>query len=71
MIFFVGILVAIITIMLHNLALLVLIRSNNFSTLFAESLKRNLPKNIWTIMVLSIMKYGPLFFGSTTAFAEI
>ncbi|MDG2431880.1 SulP family inorganic anion transporter, partial [Flavobacterium sp.] len=69
---FVGILVAIITIMLHNLALAVLIGVIISALVFAwESAKRiRAKKYIDNNGVKHYEIYGPLFFGSTTAFAE-
>lgn len=69
---FVGILVAIITIMLHNLALAVLIGVIISALVFAwESAKRiRAKKYIDDKGVKHYEIYGPLFFGSTTAFAE-
>ena len=70
---FVGILVAIVTILLHNLALAVLIGVIISALVFAwESAKRIHAK---TYLDENGMKHyeidGPLFFGSTTAFAEL
>jgi SulP family sulfate permease len=69
---FVGILVAIITIMLHNLALAVLIGVIISALVFAwESAKRiRAKKYLDDNGVKHYEIYGPLFFGSTTAFAE-
>ena len=69
---FVGILVAIITIMLHNLALAVLIGVIISALVFAwESAKRiRAKKYIDDNGVKHYEIFGPLFFGSTTAFAE-
>jgi SulP family sulfate permease len=69
---FVGILVAIITIVLHNLALAVLIGVIVSALVFAwESAKRiRAKKYIDSTGVKHYEIYGPLFFGSTTAFAE-
>ncbi|MEZ7500101.1 SulP family inorganic anion transporter [Flavobacterium sp. Arc3] len=69
---FVGVLVAIITIMLHNLALAVLIGVIISALVFAwESAKRiRARKYIDEKGVKHYEIYGPLFFGSTTAFAE-
>ncbi len=69
---FVGILVAIITIMLHNLALAVLIGVIISALVFAwESAKRiRAKKYVDEKGVKHYEIYGPLFFASTTAFAE-
>lgn len=69
---FVGILVAIITIVLHNLALAVLIGVIISALVFAwESAKRiRARKYIDDKGVKHYEIFGPLFFGSTTAFAE-
>ena len=69
---FVGILVAIITISLHNLALAVLIGVIISALVFAwESAKRiRAKKYIDDNGVKHYEIFGPLFFGSTTAFAE-
>jgi len=69
---FVGVLVAIITILLHNLALAVLIGVIISALVFAwESAKRiRARKYIDDKGVKHYEIYGPLFFGSTTAFAE-
>lgn len=69
---FVGILVAIITIMLHNLALAVLIGVIISALVFAwESAKRiRAKKYVDDNGVKHYEIFGPLFFGSTTAFAE-
>ncbi|MFA9195807.1 SulP family inorganic anion transporter [Flavobacterium sp. FBOR7N2.3] len=69
---FVGVLVAIITIMLHNLALAVLIGVIISALVFAwESAKRiRAKKYIDDKGVKHYEIYGPLFFASTTAFAE-
>jgi SulP family sulfate permease len=69
---FVGVLVAIITILLHNLALAVLIGVIISALVFAwESAKRiRARKYIDEKGVKHYEIYGPLFFGSTTAFAE-
>ncbi|MES2238908.1 MAG: SulP family inorganic anion transporter [Bacteroidota bacterium] len=69
---FVGVLVAIITIVLHNLALAVLIGVIISALVFAwESAKRiRAKKFIDEKGVKHYEIYGPLFFGSTTAFAE-
>jgi SulP family sulfate permease len=69
---FVGVLVAIITVMLHNLALAVLIGVIISALVFAwESAKRiRARKHIDEKGVKHYEIYGPLFFGSTTAFAE-
>ncbi|HJS01171.1 MAG TPA: SulP family inorganic anion transporter [Flavobacterium sp.] len=69
---FVGVLVAIITIVLHNLALAVLIGVIISALVFAwESAKRiRAKKYIDEKGVKHYEIYGPLFFGSTTAFAE-
>ena len=69
---FVGIVVALITILLHNLALAVLIGVIISALVFAwESAKRiRAKKFIDEKGVKHYEIYGPLFFGSTTAFAE-
>jgi len=69
---FVGVTVAIITIVLHNLALAVLIGVIISALVFAwESAKRiRAKKYIDDKGVKHYEIYGPLFFGSTTAFAE-
>lgn len=69
---FVGIVVALITIVLHNLALAVLIGVIISALVFAwESAKRiRAKKYIDENGVKHYEIYGPLFFGSTTAFAE-
>lgn len=69
---FVGILVAVITIMLHNLALAVLIGVIISALVFAwESAKRiRAKKYIDDNGVKHYEIFGPLFFGSTTVFAE-
>ena len=69
---FVGVLVAIITIWLHNLALAVLIGVIISALVFAwESAKRiRARKYIDGNGVKHYEIFGPLFFGSTTAFAE-
>jgi SulP family sulfate permease len=69
---FVGILVAVITILLHNLALAVLIGVIISALVFAwESAKRiRAKKYLDENGVKHYEIYGPLFFGSTTAFAE-
>lgn len=69
---FVGVLVAIITILLHNLALAVLIGVIISALVFAwESAKRiRARKYIDDKGVKHYEIYGPLFFGSTTAFSE-
>lgn len=69
---FVGILVAVITILLHNLALAVLIGVIISALVFAwESAKRiRAKKYIDTDGVKHYEIYGPLFFASTTAFLE-
>jgi SulP family sulfate permease len=69
---FVGVLVAIITVLLHNLALAVLIGVIISALVFAwESAKRiRAKKYIDEKGVKHYEIYGPLFFGSTTAFAE-
>ncbi|WP_339921001.1 SulP family inorganic anion transporter [uncultured Flavobacterium sp.] len=69
---FVGVLVAIITLLLHNLALAVLIGVIISALVFAwESAKRiRARKYIDDKGVKHYEIYGPLFFGSTTAFAE-
>ncbi|SEA98614.1 sulfate permease, SulP family [Flavobacterium gillisiae] len=69
---FVGVLVAIITILLHNLALAVLIGVIISALVFAwESAKRiRARKYIDDKGIKHYEIYGPLFFGSTTAFAE-
>ena len=69
---FVGILVAVITILLHNLALAVLIGVIISALVFAwESAKRiRSKKYVDENGVKHYEIYGPLFFGSTTAFAE-
>ena len=69
---FVGILVAIITILLHNLALAVLIGVIISALVFAwESAKRiRAKKYIDEKGVKHYEIYGPLFFASTTAFLE-
>ena len=69
---FVGVLVAIITIWLHNLALAVLIGVIISALVFAwESAKRiRARKYVDGNGVKYYEIYGPLFFGSTTAFAE-
>ncbi|GGA75668.1 sodium-independent anion transporter [Flavobacterium palustre] len=69
---FVGVTVAIITIVLHNLALAVLIGVIISALVFAwESAKRiRAKKYLDDKGVKHYEIYGPLFFGSTTAFAE-
>ncbi|MFV5700934.1 SulP family inorganic anion transporter [Flavobacterium sp. XS2P12] len=69
---FVGVLVALITIVLHNLALAVLIGVIISALVFAwESAKRiRAKKYIDEKGVKHYEIYGPLFFGSTTAFSE-
>ncbi|KDN54012.1 SulP family inorganic anion transporter [Flavobacterium seoulense] len=69
---FVGITVAVITILLHNLALAVLIGVIISALVFAwESAKRiRAKKYIDERGVKHYEIFGPLFFGSTTAFAE-
>jgi SulP family sulfate permease len=69
---FVGMLVAVITILLHNLALAVLIGVIISALVFAwESAKRiRAKKYIDANGVKHYEIYGPLFFASTTAFAE-
>lgn len=69
---FVGIVVALITIVLHNLALAVLIGVIISALVFAwESAKRiRAKKYIDENGVKHYEIYGPLFFGSTTAFTE-
>ena len=69
---FVGILVAIITIWLHNLALAVLIGVIIAALVFAwESAKRiRARKYVGPDGVKHYELYGPLFFGSVTAFTE-
>jgi sulfate permease, SulP family len=69
---FVGMLVAVITIMLHNLALAVLIGVIISALVFAwESAKRiRAKKYIDNNGVKHYEIYGPLFFGSVTAFNE-
>lgn len=69
---FVGMLVAVITVLLHNLALAVLIGVVISALVFAwESAKRiRAKKYIDDNGVKYYEIYGPLFFGSTTAFAD-
>lgn len=69
---FVGMLVAIITVLLHNLALAVLIGVIISALVFSwESAKRiRAKKYINDNGVKHYEIFGPLFFGSTTAFAE-
>ncbi len=69
---FVGVLVAVITIMLHNLALAVLIGVIISALVFAwESAKRiRAKKYVDDKGVKHYEIYGPLFFASTTAFLE-
>lgn len=69
---FVGILVAVITVLLHNLALAVLIGVIISALVFAwESAKRiRARKYIDDDGVKHYELFGPLFFGSVTAFAE-
>ncbi|WP_026709307.1 SulP family inorganic anion transporter [Flavobacterium frigidarium] len=69
---FVGVLVAVITIMLHNLALAVLIGVIISALVFAwESAKRiRAKKYVDENGVKHYEIYGPLFFASTTAFSE-
>ncbi|RYG08492.1 MAG: SulP family inorganic anion transporter, partial [Chitinophagaceae bacterium] len=69
---FVGILVAVITVLLHNLALAVLIGVIISALVFAwESAKRiRAKKYVDENGVKHYKIFGPLFFGSTTAFAE-
>lgn len=69
---FVGIVVAVITVLLHNLALAVLIGVIISALVFAwESAKRiRAKKYIDENGVKHYEIYGPLFFGSTTVFAE-
>ncbi|WP_114793004.1 SulP family inorganic anion transporter [Niabella yanshanensis] len=68
----VGILVAVITVWLHNLALAVLIGVIIAALVFAwESAKRIRAKKYTDAEGIKHYEiYGPLFFGSTTAFAE-
>lgn len=69
---FVGVIVALITIVLHNLALAVLIGVIISALVFAwESAKRIRAKKYMDDKGVKHYEiYGPLFFGSTTAFAE-
>lgn len=69
---FVGILVAVITIVLHNLALAVLIGVIISALVFAwESAKRIRSRHfVDENGIKHYQVYGPLFFGSTTAFIE-
>ncbi|MES2853010.1 MAG: SulP family inorganic anion transporter [Bacteroidota bacterium] len=69
---FVGVLVALITIVLHNLALAVLIGVIISALVFAwESAKRIRAKKYMDEKGVKHYEiYGPLFFGSTTAFLE-
>lgn len=69
---FVGMLVAIITVLLHNLALAVLIGVIISALVFAwESAKRIRAKKYTDDKGVKHYEiFGPLFFGSTTAFAE-
>ncbi len=69
---FVGILVAVITVLLHNLALAVLIGVIVSALVFAwESAKRiRARKYTDELGVKHYEIFGPLFFGSTTAFAD-
>ncbi|MFD1604053.1 SulP family inorganic anion transporter [Flavobacterium artemisiae] len=69
---FVGVLVAVVTIVLHNLALAVLIGVIISALVFAwESAKRIRARNyIDENGIKHYEIYGPLFFGSVTAFAE-
>jgi sulfate permease, SulP family len=69
---FVGVVVAIITILLHNLALAVLIGVIISALVFAwESAKRIRAKKYTDAKgVKHYELYGPLFFGSTVAFTE-
>lgn len=69
---FVGIIVALVTVLLHNLALAVLIGVIISALVFAwESAKRiRARKYVDADGVKHYEIFGPLFFGSTTAFAE-
>ena len=69
---FVGVLVALITVVLHNLALAVLIGVIISALVFAwESAKRIRAKKYMDEKGVKHYEiYGPLFFGSTTAFSE-
>lgn len=69
---FVGILVAVITILLHNLALAVLIGVIVSALVFAwESAKRIRARHFVDVNGIKYYEiYGPLFFGSTTTFME-
>ncbi len=69
---FVGILVAIITVLLHNLALAVLIGVIISALVFAwDNAKRIRAKKSFDEFGNKIYEiYGPLFFGSTTAFVD-
>jgi SulP family sulfate permease len=69
---FVGVLVALITIVLHNLALAVLIGVIISALVFAwESAKRIRAKKYIDVKGVKHYEiYGPLFFGSTTAFLD-
>lgn len=69
---FVGILVAIITIILHNLALAVLVGVIISALVFAwDSAKRiRARKSVDADGIKTYTIYGPLFFGSTTAFVD-
>ena len=69
---FVGILVAVITILLHNLALAVLIGVIISALVFAwESAKRIRARKYTDAAGIKYYEiYGPLFFGSVTAFSE-
>ncbi|MFN1217198.1 SulP family inorganic anion transporter [Chryseobacterium kwangjuense] len=69
---FVGVLVAIITVVLHNLALAVLIGVVISALVFSwDSAKRIRARKSTDEMGNKVYEiYGPLFFGSTTAFAD-
>ncbi len=69
---FVGILVAIITVILHNLALAVLVGVIISALVFAwDSAKRiRARKSVDANGIKNYEIYGPLFFGSTTAFID-
>lgn len=69
---FVGMLVAVITVLLHNLALAVLIGVIISALVFAwDNAKRIRAKKSIDEMGNKVYEiYGPLFFGSTTAFSE-
>ena len=69
---FVGVLVAVITIVLHNLALAVLIGVIISALVFAwESAKRIRARHYMDVAGVKHYEiYGPLFFGSTAAFME-